>query len=45
MTEVIDIPENEEKQKAIFACLACKAIFKDPGMCPNCDMVLKKKAA
>ena len=37
--------KDEEKEKAIYACLACKAIFKDAGMCPNCNLVLKKKAA
>lgn len=41
---VLDVPETEEEQKAMYACLACKAIFKEAGMCPNCNMLLKKKA-
>lgn len=43
--KVIEIPEDEEMEKMVYACLACKAIFKEPGMCSNCNLVLKKKAA
>ncbi len=32
------------RQKAIYACLVCNEMFKDPGLCPNCSVVLKKKA-
>lgn len=35
----------EKKQKAIYACMICKQMFKDPGMCPDCDKILKKSAA
>ena len=43
-TTVIDIPEDTEAEKMVYACLACRAIFKDAGMCPNCNLVLKKRA-
>ena len=33
-----------EKQKAIYACTICKGMFKESGMCPDCDGVLKKHA-
>ncbi len=33
-----------DKQKALYACMVCKGMFKDPGMCPDCDGVLKKSA-
>ena len=42
--EEVIVPENEEQEKQIYACLACKAMYKDAGMCPNCNLVLKKKA-
>ena len=41
---MIEIPESEEDEKMVYACLACKSIFKDSGLCPNCNVVLKKKA-
>ncbi len=33
----------EERQKAVYACMMCKNMFNDKGMCPDCDVVLKKK--
>ncbi|MBI4021264.1 MAG: hypothetical protein HY369_03405 [Candidatus Aenigmarchaeota archaeon] len=36
--------QAEKQEKLLYACLACRATFKDPGMCPDCDAVLKKKA-
>ena len=43
--EIINLPANDiEKEKMIYACLLCKQMFKDPGLCPNCNIVLKKKA-
>ena len=33
-----------EKQKAVYACVVCEGMFKDPGMCPDCNQVLKKGA-
>ena len=36
--------QEEEKRKAIYACMVCKSMFKKPGMCPGCDQMLKKKA-
>ena len=33
-----------EKQKAVYACTICKGMFKESGMCPDCDTVLKKPA-
>jgi len=35
----------ENKQKAVYACMVCKNMFSEPGMCPDCDQVLKKGAA
>lgn len=47
--EHVEVPEastDPEKEKMIYACMVCKAIFKDnKKMCPNCNLVLKKKAA
>jgi len=34
-----------QKEKEIYKCLVCKAMFKEAGMCPNCNVVLKKPAA
>ena len=43
--EVVEIPEkDEEKEKMIYMCILCKHMFKDPGLCPNCNTVLKKGA-
>jgi len=33
-----------DKQKAVYACTICKSMFKEDGMCPDCDTVLKKGA-
>jgi len=38
------LDEIEKRQKAIYACMVCKGMFKDPGYCPNCNIVLKRKA-
>lgn len=27
----------------VFACNVCKKVYKKPGMCPDCDVVLKPK--
>lgn len=36
--------EEEEKEKKVaYVCNVCKAMFKEGGMCPNCDVVLKKR--
>lgn len=40
-----ELTADVDKEKLIYACLACKAIFKKKGMCPNCNFVLKKKAS
>lgn len=42
--QTINLPDQDEAKKAIYACLACKSIFKEPGMCPDCNAVLKKRA-
>ena len=36
--------EIEEKAKEIYACMVCKKMFKKAGLCPNCNLVLKKAA-
>ncbi|MBI4020187.1 MAG: hypothetical protein HY367_02545 [Candidatus Aenigmarchaeota archaeon] len=35
---------GENENKAMYACMVCKSMFRKAGMCPNCDQVLKKKA-
>lgn len=34
---------NDEQKKIAYVCSVCQEMFKDAGMCPNCDAVLKKK--
>lgn len=29
---------------AVYACTLCRKTFKESGMCPDCDRVLKKGA-
>ncbi|MBI4176023.1 MAG: hypothetical protein HY518_02380 [Candidatus Aenigmarchaeota archaeon] len=36
--------DEEKREKDIYACMVCRSMFKQPGMCPDCDRVLKKKA-
>jgi len=31
--------------RLVFECAACHKIFDEPGICMNCDIVLKAKAA
>jgi rRNA maturation endonuclease Nob1 len=41
--------EKEENKKnftkLMFQCEACNKVFDEPGMCIECDIVLKAKAA
>ena len=37
--------EEEMVTKLIFECSICRRVFKDPGVCNKCDVVLKAKAA
>ena len=43
-----ETPEEEEKKnltQLVFACSICNSVFKDPGLCGNCQKTLKAKAA
>lgn len=37
--------EEENMTKLVFACRVCEKMYKKPGMCRSCDVVLKPKAA
>ncbi|MBI1972320.1 MAG: hypothetical protein HYS53_03395 [Candidatus Aenigmarchaeota archaeon] len=36
---------NENMTKLVFACQMCEKMYKKPGMCKGCNVVLKPKAA
>ncbi|QQG39994.1 MAG: hypothetical protein HYS81_01110 [Candidatus Aenigmatarchaeota archaeon] len=35
--------EKKEEKRARYVCEICSTMYKEKGMCPNCDIVLKKK--
>ena len=35
---------EEEIMRQKFVCAVCKELYDDPGMCPKCDLILKKEA-
>lgn len=39
-----DMERVERRMKAVYACMVCNSMFKQPGYCPNCEVVLKKRA-
>jgi len=43
--EIEEQDKSENMTKLIFACQVCEKMYKKPGMCKSCDVVLKPKAA
>ncbi len=38
-----EIKHVGEKTQLIFECAVCKKVYKQPGMCAECQLVLKPK--
>ncbi len=39
----VKLEGKENEEEIAFECMICRKIFKDPGFCPECQLILKKR--